>query len=1041
MNPVRFAVERPHTIAVGVILALLFSWLAYRSIPVQLKPTVDTPIITIETIYLGASAGEVEEQVSRPIEDVVQNCEGVEKLISTSTEGYSAVSLEYNWGIDKNAALIDVMNKLAEMPPLPADAEEPIVALVPPMQREAAIWLVSRSPYDPGRIRQIVKDEVEPQLKRVPGVGGLLIFGGEEREIQVRLDPERLAGRRVTFAEVAAALARGHVNLRGGTIETPAGQLMVRTEGRKLVPAEIAGLTIRHDPRGTVTVGDVAQVVDGYRERSSFVRGNGQENIALGVNRQAGANVVELIVACDREIARINARLAERGLDLRFESVYRDTTYLNDALEFVTGNLVVGALLSVAVLLLFLRSFRSVIVIAVAIPVSLVTVFLVMDQLGRTLNVISLAGLAFASGMVVDNAIVVLENFFRHRAMGKGAVAAAIEGGREVWGGVLASTLTTMAVFLPILGVKEEAGQLFADLAITIASAVGLSLVVALLVVPPLCALLWRERARPAEPAAAATAPEPARPEREGALTRAYGAVVASLVSARRGATLQRLGLTLLIVAVSALPLRFLPSPGYLPAGNSNFIFFLAQPIPGLRIEQVADNLNVLERWVHRQEETRDTFSVAASSFNGGGVMLKPEYGTGPALDAFVRKMFGACAGVPGFRFLLPMRLSLFNDPGSQFEVHVSGPDLAVLARTADQLVARLGAVEGVQSARSGYVEGRPELKVEVDARKAAEQGLSVAEVGAVVEVVLAGRRVSLFSDGGRDHDVTLVVPQERVQGEAALRHLPLVTPRGEVIVLADVATLERRSGPVSIDRRERQRNVTLTVSLHPGVPLGAAIERAEREVLAAARTTLPPGCAVELGGSADKLSQTLATLTGSFWLAILITYLLLVALFRGWLAPLVILVTVPLALSGGVAAIAFAQGRAANASFDVLTMIGFILLAGIVVNNAILIVHQANNFRAEGMQRRRALAESARSRLRPILMTVITTVAGLLPLAIGGGAGSELYQGLGIVLLGGLIASTLFTLLLVPALLALGWDVADALRGQPPPPTRSASA
>ncbi len=1041
MNPVRFAVERPHTIAVGVILALLFSWLAWSSIPVQLKPTVDTPIITIETVYLGASAGEVEEQVTRPIEDVVQNCEGVEKLISTSTEGYSAVSLEYNWGVDKNAALVDVMNKLAEMPPLPPDAEEPIVALVPPMQREAAIWLVSRSPYDPGRIRQIVKDEVEPQLKRVPGVGGLLIFGGEEREIQVRLDPERLAGRRVTFAEVAAALSRGHLNLRGGTIETPAGQMVVRTEGRKLVPGEIAALTIRHDERGAVTVGDVAQVVDGYRERGSFVRGNGQENIALGVNRQAGANVVELIAACDVELERTNARLAERGLDLRFESVYRDTTYLNDALQFVTGNLVVGSLLSVAVLLLFLRSFRSVIVIAVAIPVSLATVFLVMDQLGRTLNVISLAGLAFASGMVVDNAIVVLENFFRHRAMGKGAAAAAIDGGREVWGGVLARTLTTMAVFLPILGVKEEAGQLFADLAITIASAVGLSLLVALLVVPPLCALLWRGRATGAGGAVpAALAPAPA-PVREGPLIRAYGVLLDSLVSARRGAALHRVALVLLITAASAISLRFIPAPGYLPAGNSNFIFFLAQPIPGLRIEQVADDLNALEHWVLQQEETRDSFSVASSAFTGGGVMLKPEYGNGPALDAFVGRMFGACAVVPGFRFLLPMRLSLFNDPGSQFEVHVSGPDLAVLSQTADALVARLGRVKGVQSARSGYVEGRPELKVEVDARKAAEQGLTVAEVGAVVEVALAGRRVSLFSDGGRDHDVTLVVPQERVQAEAALRQLPMVTPRGEVIVLADVSTIERRSGPVSIDRRERQRNVTLTVSLLPGVPLGAAIADAERDVLAAARTTLPAGCAIELGGSADKLSQTLATLTDSFWLAILITYLLLVALFRGWLAPLVILVTVPLALSGGIAAIAFAHGRAANASFDVLTMIGFILLAGIVVNNAILIVHQANNFRDEGMERRRALSESARTRLRPIAMTVITTVAGLLPLALGGGAGSELYQGLGIVLLGGLVASTLFTLFLVPALLALCWDVADAARDQPLPPTRSASA
>jgi len=1020
VNPVRFSVERPHTIAVGVILALLFSWLAFRNIPVQLKPTVDTPIITIETIYLGASAGEVEEQVTRPIEDVVQNCEGVEKLISTSTEGYSAVSLEYNWGVDKSASLVDVMNKLAEMQqPLPEEAEQPIVSLVPPMQREAAMWLVSRSPYDPSRVRQIVKDQVEPQLKRVEGVGGLMIFGGEEREIQVRLDPERLVGYGVTYDEVAAALSRGHLNLRGGTIETATRQMVVRTEGRVPEPRAIGELVVRRDAKGTVLLSDVAVVVDAYRERSSFVKGDGQENVALGVNRQAGANVVELIEKCDVELDRINRRLADQGLDLRFESVYRDTTYLNDALDFVTGNLVVGSLLSVAVLLLFLRSFRSVLVICIAIPVSLVMVFLVMQWLGRTLNVISLAGLAFASGMVVDNSIVVLENFFRHKAMGKTPLQAAIDGGREMWGGVLASTLTTMAVFLPILGIKEEAGQLFADLAITIASAVGLSLIVSLLVVPPLCDLLWRSRK--------ATAAEEGR---EGPFTRFYGWLLSPLTRPGAGGVLHRVGLVLVIGAASAVTLEFLPSPSYLPAGNSNFIFFFSQPIPGQRIERIAENMEAIERWVREQPESDVCFSVASSFFNGGGISLKKQFADGPTLDAYVTKMFPVCFTTPGFNFMVPQRFSLFNDPGSQFEIHVSGADLSRLSKAGSAMVGQLAALDGVMHARSGYVEGRPELEVKVDPHKAAEQGMTVAQVGAVVEIALAGRRTSLFSDGGRDYDVNLLIAQERIASEEALRALPLLTPVGATTTLGDLTTIRKRTGPVTIDRLERQRTVTLTVNLKPGFALGDVIDRAQRQVIGPAQAALPPGYTVELGGAADKLAVTLEALTRSFWLAILITYLLLVALFRSWLSPIVILVTVPLAMSGGVAAISIAKRYAPNASFDVITMLGFIILAGIVVNNAILIVHQANNFIDEGMERRKALAESARTRLRPIAMTVITTVCGLLPLALGSGAGSELYQGLGIVMLGGLVASTLFTLVLVPALVTLGWDVADRWRG-----------
>jgi HAE1 family hydrophobic/amphiphilic exporter-1 len=1018
MNPVRFSVERPHTIAVAVLLALLFSWLAFREIPVQLKPTVDVPIITIETVYAGASAAEVEEQVTRVIEDVVQNCEGVEELSSTSSEGYSVVSLEYEWGVDKDAALVDVINKLSELPSLPPDAEEPIVALVPPMQREAPMWLVSRSPYDPGRVRQIVKDQVEPFLKRVPGVGGLIIFGGEEREIQVRLDPDRMAALALTFQEMELALARGHVNLRGGTIETPGQQMVVRTESRALDPEEIGAIVLRSDERGRVLLDDVSNVVDTYRERSSLVRGDGRETVAIGVLRQAGSNVVEMLEACDAEIAAVNRRFADQGLDLRFEAVYRDTTYLNDAIEFVTENLIEGALLSVAALLLFLRSFRSVLVISISIPICLGMVFLVMQPLGRTLNVISLAGLAFASGVVVDNATVVLENFFRHMELGKRPARAAIDGGREVWGGILAGTLTQIAVFLPVLAIQEEAGQLFADFALTIAASTAISLPVALLVVPPLCDLFWKKRAASA-----------AESTREGPIARAYAALLGWLSHPGYNGTLTRIGLVLVVAAASLAVLPLAPAPGYLPAGSSNFILYFAQPIPTARIEQVSANFERVEEWIRAQPETGVYFSVAAKEFNGGGIILRPEHGNARDLADYEMRMIGACMGMPGFNFLVPMRFSLFMDPGSQFEVHLSGPDLAALNRTAGELSQQLNALPGVKYATSSYVEGRPELSVKVDSRKAADAGLTVAQVGGIVEIALAGRRVSLFSDGGRDYDVNLVVPQERVRSEGELRALPVVTPGGVATTLGELTTIERRTGPVSINRLERQRTVALTVSLMPDAVLGDAIERAEQQVVGPALASLPPAYGIELGGTADKLSSTLEALTASFWLAVLITYLLLVALFRSWLSPVVIMVAVPLATSGGVLALWIGQRFSPNVTFDVLTMLGFVIQAGVVVNNAILIIHQANNFTEAGMERRAALLESSRTRLRPIAMTVLTTVTGLIPLAFGTGAGSELYQGLAVVMLGGLIVSTVFTLVIVPALLLIGYDAADALR------------
>ncbi len=1023
MNPVRFSVERPHTIAVGVILAVLFSVLAWRSIPVQLKPTVDRPVITVSTIYRGASPVEVEEQITRPIEDLLQGVDGLQELRSSSIESQSSVTLEYSWGVNKERALVDVVNKLSQLQALPPDAEEPVVALTGPLDREMAMWIVSDSPYEADRVRQIVTDEVEPMLERVEGVADLLVVGGEERQVRVLFDPERLAALRVTWDEAAAALRSGWQDRRGGTVETDTRQFAVRTVGRAPEPAEIADIVVRRGPEGTVRVGDVARVEDGYRELASIVRSGAQRVIAIGVQREAGANVVRMIEGVEQQLGVLNARFAERGLAVHFDPVYRDTTYLNEALDFVWGNLQLGALLAVAVLLLFLRSWRSVLVIGLSIPISLAMVFLVMQWLGRTINVVSLAGLAFASGMVVDNAVVVLENSFRHMERGKGARQAAEDGGKEMWGGVLASTLTTMAVFLPIASVKEEAGQLFADIAIAIAAAVGFSLLVALTVVPMLTGIFFRGR----EPRGSAAADESAPPARVGL----YGRFVRGLTARGAKAVLAKLGMLGLVAGVAATAVSLVPPAGYLPTGNANLIFFFSGPIPGTRPEALEAAMKPVEEWIRAQPETGRYFMVFAPLFNGGGIILKPEYANGPGLDAYLGKFFPVCLTAPGTRFMVPIRQSLFRDSGKQFTVEIRGPDLNLLNATAATLQQKLGSWPGVQpfGVQNEFVLGRPELRVEPDPNLAYEAGMTVQQVATVVETALAGRIVGTWGGSGRDVDVIAVVPPERVRSPDDLARLPVVTPTGAVTQLGALATIQRTTGPQSVNRLERERAITLTVTLQQDAVLQSVLEDVSSKLIAPTLRELPPGYDIGLGGSADKFSTTLKELTGSFWLALLITYLLLVALFRSWLQPVVILVTVPLAMTGGLLGIALAHRWFPNASYDLLAMLGFIILAGIVVNNAILILHQANNLRERGMERRAALAESARTRLRPIGMTVVTTVFGMLPLALGSGAGAELYQGLAAVILGGLVVSTLFTLFFVPALVSLGWDLGDAVR------------
>jgi HAE1 family hydrophobic/amphiphilic exporter-1 len=1016
VNPVRFAVERPYTVAVGVILALLFSVLAFLRIPVQLKPTVDTPTISITTVYPGAGPVEVEEQITREIEEVVQGVDGLKKLTSTSSEGVSTVRLEYQWGVDKDRAVVDVVTKMNQLPPLPPDAERPVVSLTGEME-ERAMWLVVRSGLDPTDLRQLVIEEVQPRIERVPGVSDLLLIGGEEREVRVLADADRLAALGVRWDQLEGALRRGFLDLRGGNVESATRQYTVRTEGRSPELGRIEDLVVRRDAAGTVRVGDLARVVDGNKETTSIVRNNGEETVAIGVGLESGANVVRLVDGVDHELEVLNASFETRGMDVVIGSVYRETTYLDQALAFVTNNLAIGAVLAVVVLMLFLRSTRSVLVVGLAIPISLVTVFLVMDALGRTLNVISLAGLAFAAGMVVDNAIVVLENIFRHVERGSPAREAAAEGGREVWGGVLASTLTTVAVFVPILGIQEEAGQLFADLALAIAAAVALSLVVALTVVPSLAALLYRRGlGRRATRAAG----------RRGPFLRLYGALATALTDRGAGSVVLKLGLLAFVLVAAAAAVGLAPPAGYLPAGNVNLTFFFGSPVPGTRPETLLESGASMERWLLEQPEVDRYFFVLSGGFNGGGVMLKDSATDPDAQEGFRNRFIPVVTGMPGFLSVFPFQAPLFRDAGAQFTLEIDGPEFGRLAEAAGVIEGMLYGVEGVQYSSSDFVQGRPEFKVRVDEARAAEAGMGVQQVAAVVEAAVAGRRVGTYSDGGRDYDLVLVAPQDRVASREDLEALPLVTPSGARTTLSAVARVEESSGPVSVNRSERQRAITLTVHLVPGASLEAVLERVRTQVVEPVLAGLPSQYGVRFGGSADKFSSTLSALTGSFWLAVLISYLLLVALFRSWLSPVVILVTVPLALSGGLLGMATTSALGTRASFDLLAMLGFVILAGVVVNNAILIIHQANNLREQGMERRRALAESAETRLRPILMSVTTSVFGMLPLAALPGAGAELYQGLAAVVVGGLVVSTAFTLAVVPALLSLGWDLAE---------------
>jgi hydrophobic/amphiphilic exporter-1 (mainly G- bacteria), HAE1 family len=1042
MQIIRQSIKFPHAVVVAVFLCFIFGYLSMQTLPLQMKPTVDRPEITINTIYRGASPAEVEEQITNPIEEVMDAVEGIRKITSTSSDAFSSVTLEFDWGVNKDVAIVDVVNKLSQVPDLPDDAQEPEVRAVSSDDEEPIMWFIMRSDKTPNEMYEIAEDQIEPRIRRIEGVGDLFVFGGEEREMQVQVDPVALAGRNISFNELGAALRSENMNVRGGFLDQNKRRYIVRTVGRFESPQDVLSTIVTYDESGgPIYLREIADAAFGYKKSQSVVRHNAELTVVFGVLKKSGANVVETCNLVEAEIEKLNQEFEQKNMDIRLVNVYTDVEYINEAINLVIQNLIIGAVLASIVLLFFLRSSRSVLIVLLSVPTSLITVFIVLNILGRSLNIVSLAGLAFAVGMVVDNAIVVLENIFRHKDMGKGPARAAYDGGREVWGAVLVSTLTTLAVFIPIIFIQEEAGQLFKDIALAISSAIALSLVVSITLIPMASSLIYRlpsmrEKFEKSHPAAARVVNFFELAWLGKDVARFYYWVVGHMIGRGGWRIPLKIGIVVGLAAAFFLSLKILPEAEYLPSGNLNFVLVIAEPHVGMNLDKQVESIQPFEQQLmqmRREGRVDQYFVVFSNRFSALGIIVDKAHASEREMQQFVGEIFGRTRNITGFETLFPVQASIFRDPGKQFEVEISGPDLGRLQQTAQRIQGQLMGMQGVvQFVRSSYQEGTPELQVRLDRDKCARVGLRVQDVATAVESLVAGRVVGQYFDSGKDLDLSIIGAEKYVQSKEQLAQLPIVTPTGDIVKLSSIAWVGVRTGPTEIKHLEKERAIILTVNLLPTVSLENAIERVDREVLAPVRMSLPGSYTLGFGGSADKLNSTLEALTGSFLLAVLIVYLLMVALFESFSYPLIIMATVPPAASGAFLGITTSHWLSGGlVGFDVLAMMGLVILAGIVVNNANLIVHQALNYRREGNNPDEALFLSCKSRLRPILMSSMTSVFGMLPLAIGGGSGSELYRGLGAVIVGGLAVSTLFTLFLTPSLMSLVQDIQWYMSGK----------
>ncbi|KFL37158.1 efflux RND transporter permease subunit [Arenimonas donghaensis] len=1010
MKLTQASLSNPAAVAVAVALVMLFGLLALLDLPLQLFPDIDRPQASVTTAWRAASPQEMESEIVEPIETVLDGLPGLEQMDSTVNAGFSVINLTFSVGTDMQAALVEILARLNRLQPLPRDATPPRVSLgSDDANQSLTYFFVQKLPGTPGDIgdyRRLVEDRVVPRIMAVDGVAGIDINGVGADELVIEVDLVRAAALGVTLPQIAEVAGRA-TDVSGGSFDAGRRQYTLRFAGR-YPPEQLGELILAWRDGRPVRLADVATVGVKPPEQVFFSYQNGNPAIGLRIRRESGANVLAVLEEVKRAVADVREQeLAPRGLAI--EQSFDASVFINRAIGLLSGSLLAGVALAVACLWWFLRNARATLLVASAIPISLLATFIVLQLTGRSLNVISLAGLAFAVGMVMDAAVVVAENIVRLREAGRPARQAALEGTRQVGGALFASTLTTVAVFLPVIFMRDVEGQLFSDLALTISIAVGISLLVALTVLPA-AAGGWLHATTRAEPAAgyarAADWLMRATAGRRRQLGWVFGGVLAPVLGAL--ALMPNLDY-LPPVKRAAIDVWFNLPPGMSPAAVDREI----RPILVERMRPYMDG-----------EKSPQLSNWYLSLWPNGGTLgarVVDESQIG-ALESVVRDE--VVSGLPDTR-AFTAEGNLFGGFGGSsraISIHLQHGDGEALARAAQvgrNLLADRFPGANVQ-AWPNADGAAPELRVQPDDRRLSEVGWRRPELGTVVRVLGQGAWLGEHFDGERRLPIVLRSRRDYedspVEGFAAA---PLATPFGGVLSLAELAAVETTLAPNQLRRVDGRRTVSLTVDPPATLSLEQALAVVEQDIVPALREALPPDAGLRISGSADRLGEVVRSMGGNFVMALLVLFLLMAALFRSLRDSAFVMATLPMAVLGGVLALRVVSVFTTQ-TLDLLSMIGFIMLLGMVINNAILLVAQARAGQAAGLDIDHALAQALSQRLRPILIATLTGVVGALPMAINPGPGAVIYRGLAAVTVGGVALSLLLTLVLVPALMRL---------------------
>jgi hydrophobic/amphiphilic exporter-1 (mainly G- bacteria), HAE1 family len=1028
MSLISLAIRQPVFTTMVMAALVVLGLFSYSRLNIDEYPDVSIPIVSIQTVYAGASPDAVEREVTRPVEEAINTIEGIDRIASTSLEGVSVVVAEFDLDVDNNVAAQDVRAKLDQIRrTLPVTVEPPVIEKFDPSAKPILSLALTSTSMAMREVSALADDVVKPALEGVAGVASVEIVGGLAREIQVRLDPARMEGLGIGTSDVIGALQRQNLDLPTGRLGRSERETLVRVQGRFERPEEFGDVIVGIRAGVPLRLRDVADIVDAEEEARSLALLDGEMALGLDIRKVSGTNTVGVAEGVKDAVNEIAVGLPA-GVELRL--VQDNSTFIEESVRDVKIALILGAVLTVMIVFLFLGDWRATTITALSLPVSVISAFLIMDALGFTLNTMTLMGLSLSIGFLIDDAIVVIENIVRHRRAGTPPAQAAEEATREIGLAVTATTFTILAVFIPVAFMDGIVGKFFYQFALTVAWAVLVSLFVSFTLTPMLAARWTGSAAATTAHGGTSRARVSAFIERRtDRLATHYRRLLSGALDHRR---------TTLGIAVASLvgALALLPVIGgeFMTSSDRGYFYVFLDAPADASIEYTQRKAVEVDERVRALPGVAHTYTAIGGGSMGGvdrGEMLVKLVDKGDRSlnqEQLMQRARRSLAVVHGIDVSV-LEAGKMGQVAKPIQIDIRGPELAELERLSAAALDRMGQVSGAIELESTLSDTRPEYRVQVRREMAASIGLTVAQVAAAVRPALAGEAATTWeAPDGSIHDVVVRLPDYGRTGLADLGRIPIASltpapglPGAVVIPLAQVADVEAGVGPARIDRKGLQRVVTVQANTAPGANV-QQVSAGARESLAS--LDLPPGYTVALAGETEDFEETRASVAGALLLSVLLIYMILASQFGSFGLPVVIMISLPLSLVGALLALFF-TGDTVN----IMSMIGFILLMGLVTKNGILLVDFAKERMEAGAPRREALLDAGQIRLRPILMTALTLIFGVLPVALALGQGAEFRAPMARVVIGGMITSTLLTLVVIPVVYSYIDDLRERMR------------